>query len=307
MNVLQPVEISRWEGPFSQPEQDLAIEALEQGRLVYCPALAFSLDEGERPFLSPTWSDGSHKNISFEPATGRLGGITVQGAESDALKAMMARYAKVTRQFLEALLPSYRPGLRQARTSFRPAQIEDRPSSYKKDDRRLHTDAFPSRPTRGARILRIFSNVNPSGLDRVWRVGEPFGDMARQFLPRVSQPLPGSTLLLAALGITKGRRSAYDHVMLQLHDGVKADLGYQKEARQVQLAFPPGSTWVVFTDQVLHAAMSGQFLFEQTFHLPVAAQRWPELSPLRTLERLGGRILVPPHPSLSPVAGERRR
>ena len=292
MNVLQTVQISRWEGPFSQPEQDLAIEALEQGRLLYCPALAFSLEEGEQPFLSPTWSDGSRKNISFEPATGRLGGTTVQGVESDVLKAMMARYAMVTRRFLEALLPSYRSALRQARTSFRPAQVEDRPQSYKKDDRRLHTDAFPSRPTRGARILRIFSNVNPSGLDRVWRVGEPFGDMARQFLPRVSRPVPGSALVLAALGIAKGRRSAYDHAMLQLHDRVKADLGYQDQARQVQLAFPPGSTWVVFTDQVLHAAMSGQFLFEQTFHLPVAAQRWPELSPLRTLERLSGRTLV---------------
>jgi hypothetical protein len=49
---------------------------------------------------------------------------------------------------------------------------------------------------------------------------------------------------------------------------------------------------VVFTDQVLHAAMDGQYLFEQTFHIPVAAQRQPDLSPLRTLERLSGRALV---------------
>jgi hypothetical protein len=38
--------------------------------------------------------------------------------------------------------------------------------------------------------------------------------------------------------------------------------------------------------------MAGQHLFEQTFHLPVAAQRRPDLSPLKTLERLSGRTLV---------------
>ena len=29
----------------------------------------------------------------------------------------------------------------------------------------------------------------------------------------------------------------------------------------------PGTTWICFTDQVLHAAMSGQHLLEQTFVL----------------------------------------
>jgi hypothetical protein len=205
---------------------------------------------------------------------------------------MMARYAMVTRQLLEGLLPSYRAHLRQARTSFRPAEVEHRPQSPKKDDRLLHTDAFPSRPTCGARILRVFTNVNPSGRDRVWKVGEPFANMAAQFLPRTARAWPGSAWLLAQLRITKGRRTHYDHAMLQLHDRVKADQGYQREVPQVRVAFAPGSTWVVFTDQVLHAALAGQYLFEQTYHLPVSAQRWPELSPLRTLERLSGHALV---------------
>ena len=116
--------------------------------------------------------------------------------------------------------------------------------------------------------------------------------MAARFLPRVTTTQAGSAVLLAALRITKGRRTPYDHLMLQLHDRVKADMGYQEQAPQVQLSFAPGSTWMVFTDQVLHAAMSGQYLFEQTFHLPVAAQRRPDLSPLRTLERLTGRALA---------------
>jgi len=46
---------------------------------------------------------------------------------------------------------------------------------------------------------------------------------------------------------------------------------YQREAVQNEFHFPPGSTWIVFTDQVSHAAMGGQHLFEQTFYLPVRA------------------------------------
>jgi len=103
-------------------------------------------------------------------------------------------------------------------------------------------------------------------------------------------------MMLATLRITKGIRSEYDHIMMQLHDLVKADSRYQDEAPQTQLAFPPGSTWLMFSDQVLHAAMVGQYAFEQTFHLPVSAQRWPDTSPLRTLERLTGYQLAPRQP-----------
>jgi hypothetical protein len=38
--------------------------------------------------------------------------------------------------------------------------------------------------------------------------------------------------------------------------------------------------------------MSGQFMLEQTFHLPLAAMADPAKSPLRVLERVVGRRLV---------------
>ena len=56
----------------------------------------------------------------------------------------------------------------------------------------------------------------------------------RKFLPRLSPPIPGSAWVLDALGMTKGRRSAYDRIMLGLHDTGKRDDQYQREA-------PPGS------------------------------------------------------------------
>jgi hypothetical protein len=79
--------------------------------------------------------------------------------------------------------------------------------------------------------------------------------------------------------------------MLQLHDLGKLDEEYQRGSAHAALDLPAGSTWVVYTDQVLHAALAGQYLFEQTFHLPVDAMVHPENAPLRTLERLSGRSL----------------
>ena len=58
------------------------------------------------------------------------------------------------------------------------------------------------------------------------------------------------------------------------------------------MEFPPGSTWVAFTDQVSHAAMAGQYQLEQTFLVPLAAMLDEQRSPLRILERLMGRPLV---------------
>jgi len=292
MQVLEQFETRQWDGPFRDEERARAVDALERGRLLYLPQLAFPLLPDERRFLSPNWSDGHAKNISYDPVAGTIKGTNVRGADADALPVMMARYAAAARRLLETLVPQYTTSLTQARTSFRPLEIAGRPASYKQDDTRLHTDAFPSRPTRGARILRVFTSVNPAGQNRVWRVGEPFGAFAQKFLPSVSGPVPGLHALLSLLRITRGRRTGYDHLMLQLHDRAKADERYQREVPQVELAFPPGSTWIVFTDQVLHAAMSGQYLFEQTFHLPVSAQRWPERSPLKVLERLSGRTLT---------------
>ena len=81
--------------------------------------------------------------------------------------------------------------------------------------------------------------------------------------------------------------------MLGIHDRMKADADYQSQAPKAQLAFPPGATWACFTDRVSHAALSGQFVLEQTFYLLVNAMQYPQRTPLRVLERLLGRALVP--------------
>jgi len=193
---------------------------------------------------------------------------------------------------VHALFPSYRDGLRPAPVSLRPLEVADRKQSWRADDRRLHVDAFPSRPNRGERILRVFSNINVHGEPRVWRVGEPFADVAHRFLPRARSFSPLQARLLRSVRVTKSLRSEYDHLMLQMHDLMKSDDRYQAQAPQQTVAFSPGSTWVCFSDQTVHAAMSGRHMIERTFHLPVACQYNREASPLAILTRLAGRPLI---------------
>jgi hypothetical protein len=123
-------------------------------------------------------------------------------------------------------------------------------------------------------------------------VGEPFEDFARSFLPRVGPHAPGKSWLYEKLGITRGRRSLYDELMLSLHDAAKLDTGFQQNSPHQAVEFPPGSCWLVFTDTVLHAALGGEFALEQTFHLDVAQMAEPERAPVKVLERLSGKRLV---------------
>jgi hypothetical protein len=263
------------------------VQALERGQVLFFPKLACPVQPGERKFLSPDVLHGA-KNVSYDPATGRVGNTRCTGAEAEELTRLIAGFADRAGRLLRNLLPDYRTGLRRGRTSLRPVEVSGRVTSWRKDDTRLHVDSFPSAPTQGRRILRVFSNVNPDGRPRRWRVGEPFAAVAGRFWPRLRGPVWGSGLLLRLLHVTKSRRTRYDHFMLQLHDRMKEDQDYQARAEQVVHDFPAGSTWVCYTDQVSHAALAGQHQFEQTFRLSVPRMRDEQTAPLRVLEQLAG-------------------
>jgi 3-deoxy-D-manno-oct-2-ulosonic acid (Kdo) hydroxylase len=291
-DVIETLPITDWHGPFDAETQGRAIDALEAGCVLLLAELPFRVLPREATLLTPTVMGSERKNISLDPASGKLGNTSLAGAEAECLRAMMGRFCAAAEVLLSDLLPAYAPALERARTSFRPVEIAGRDYSPRHDDRLLHVDAFPSRPMHDRRILRLFANIAPDGAPRAWRVGEPFPEFAARFLPRTGGAVPGSAWLLQRLSVTKGRRSEYDRIMLRLHDTGKFDAGYQLEAPQADLAFAAGSTWLCFTDQVLHAALAGHCALEQTFHLPVSAMAQPERSPLRVLERLAGRALT---------------
>jgi hypothetical protein len=264
---------------------------LEAGGVLFLPDLRFHVEPHEALLFTPTIL-GSSKNASYDPASGRLGGSTASGADAEMLAGFIRRFSEAAASLVQRLLPAYGDRLVRARASFRPAEIAGRQTTWRKDDSRLHVDAFPATPSGGRRILRVFSNVNPEGRARAWRLGDDFETVARRFASQLRPPLPGVGHLLALTRVTKSPRSAYDALMLQLHDRMKADEEFQKESAQSRVDLPAGSTWLAFTDQVSHAATQGQYQLEQTFMLPVEAMLEPERSPLRVLERIKGRALV---------------
>lgn len=291
--MIQTMDSQDWQQGFAEATRHQALSALEQGQVLYFPRLPFHLFPQEMPLLSTRFSTEKRKNISFNPLKNTLQGVqNTHFPERQALQAMLARYSEHARQLVENLFPHYQPSLIWGRTSYRPKEVDNNPASARKDDRRLHVDAFPSSPNQGKRILRVFCNINPHGEDRVWRLGEPFEEVAERFLPLIKKPWKPAGTLMEWLHLTKGRRTDYDYYMLQIHDAMKLDEEYQRSAEQMEMRFPPGSTWIVQSDQVSHAAMRGQYMMEQTFYLPVAAMREEAFSPLRVLEGMMGRGLV---------------
>jgi hypothetical protein len=292
MNLLNTLDFATWAPDLDGEAAQAVTHALEVGQVALLPNLRFELAEDERHLLSPRWSDGKAKNISFDPQSKEVRHTSAEGADKEAIGRMMGRFADSARQLVGHLFPGYDQAIRWGMTSYRPVEADGRSSSKKKDDTLIHVDAFASRPTGGQRILRVFCNINPEGKPREWELGGPFEDVAKRLLPKIPAPLPGSAWFLKTAKLTKGLRSPYDHYMLQLHDQGKRDDAYQQNSPKAAVSLPAGATWVVYTDQVSHAVKSGQYLLEQTFYLPVEAMGEPALSPLRVLERLLGRSLA---------------
>jgi hypothetical protein len=263
------------------------IPSLESGKIIYLPTYALTPDENEAILLSESVLGRKRKNISYDYTKNKVSGIDKASDLIATTQKFMHRYAMFSKHLVDTLLPEYSPNLIWGRTSYRPAQIKGRSSSKRKDDTRIHVDAFPSTPVNGLRIIRIFCNINPYGEPRTWQVGEPFSDLMNNFANKLPKYSNTKANILNLVGATKSKRSAYDHYMLHMHDTMKLDEKYQKQLQKKRVDFPPKSTWLVFTDLVSHAALNGQFLLEQTFYLPVDKMQKPELSPLKQLESCG--------------------
>jgi hypothetical protein len=270
------------------------IAALEAGKVLYFPNFGqhgFAPQKEELALFREDIRDPKTRNISLSSG-GDLKGVAGDDDTRALMAGMIGRFRAEAEGLLGNLVPRYGEHLRRGATSFRPAVVQNRVQSWRADDRRLHVDAFPSRPNYGERLLRVFTNVNQDGAPRVWRVGEPFEDVARRFLPKVKPYSAWQAKALNMLHVTKSLRSEYDHIMLQLHDAMKSDLDYQKNAPQVTFGFPPGCAWVCFSDQASHAVMAGQYMMEHTLQLSPMHQYDKSASPLAILTRMRGHALV---------------
>ena len=267
----------------------------------FFPRSPVSSSTEDREFLlSQSWTElRLHKNVSYRPEEDALRGVAGDPATVDRLHSILRNYTAQVIDFATKSLAPYAGKWTLDFSSFRPLEEERRGLPLHKRNDLLHVDAFPSRPTRGGRILRVFTNLNPTR-PRVWNVMQDFETLARHYakdagldkfaeesvISRTVQDLGGK------LGFRGMGRTPYDMFMLRFHDYLKENAEFQANCPKVRIEFPPLATWLIYTDGVAHAAISGQFALEQTFLIPPSALVSKDQAPYRILEKIAGRPLI---------------
>jgi 3-deoxy-D-manno-oct-2-ulosonic acid (Kdo) hydroxylase len=280
---------------------------LEAGGILYFPQTPVPIPGDDLQFLLGQHQSGSrlHKNIAYKPDRDQLSGTdqkSTSASDTEQLHGVMRRYSASVEKFLAGFLAPYQRRWRLDFASFRPLEEEGRDLPVRRRNDLLHTDAFPTRPTRGWRILRFFHNIHPSRT-RDWVVGDPFARVVGVFSPsRLRTPRPDGPAaragkqLARATGLSnlvpQWKRTPYDEFMMQLHNAMKEDAGFQSSCARENVKFAPGSSWMVYTETVPHAVLGGQFALEQTFLVDPGAMVTPDSAPIAVLEKMAGARLV---------------
>lgn len=292
------ISVTGTSAPF-EPEHYAELEA---GNILFFSESPTRLSEEDRSLLLGQRQSGAayHKNIAYRPSQDVLTGVAA-GGDRDRLHRILRSFSQQTTELLTRWMPLYAASWQVDYTSFRPLEEAGRKLSLHSRNDLLHVDAFPTRPTNGDRILRFFTNINPSQ-PRVWNTTDAFEVLAEKFSAdadlqtlarRASSPLR-RTLAGAArrLGLRQFSASPYDVLMHRFHNFMKENRRFQESCRKDRWEFPPQSSWMVFTDSVSHAVLSGQFALEQTFIVSRGAMQRPERAPVSVLERLTGMTLT---------------
>lgn len=276
---------------------------LEAGGILYFPRTPVPIPSADLEFLLGQQQTASslHKNIAYKPDRDKLSGVDEKSAkpgEFDRMRDVMRRYSASVESFLADFLKPYQRRWRLDYASFRPLEEKGRDLPVRRRNDLLHTDAFPTRPTRGWRILRFFHNIHPDRT-RDWVVGEPFARVVNQFAPRkLAIPRPDGPVartgkqIAQATGLAglvpQWKRGPYDEFMMHLHNAMKEDAAFQASCVREEVQFAPGSSWMVYTETVPHAVLGGQYALEQTFLVDPVAMVTRESAPIAILEKMAG-------------------
>ena len=300
-----PISLEQLKSPSTDQLYDWCAQ-LEAGDILYFPQTPIAIPETDLQFLlGQQQTDSSlHKNIAYKPNIDKLSGVDTKTADATAvarLQAIMRQYSKSVTGFLTGFLAPYKANWRLDYASFRPQEEEGRDLPQRRRNDLLHTDAFPTRPTYGARILRFFNNIHPTRT-RDWIVSDPFATIVKQFAPAQIAPQVDTAFSRAAKSLSRGiglgaaipaiKRSPYDDFMMRFHNFLKENPGFQANCPKHAFNFPPGTSWMVYTDTVPHAVLAGQYALEQTFLVHPEALVTPETSPLKVLEGIAGTSLL---------------
>jgi hypothetical protein len=281
-------------GEIPGQERNLRMR-LERGEVIYYPVCPFFPPiANDITFLCQQRLAGrAHKNISYDPHTGKASGFRHESEEqASRLGRMLADFSSSVTSWLSGTLPQYARGWVLDRVSYRPEEEATRRLRHTARNDLLHVDAFPSRPTNGKRLLRVFVNVNPVD-PRVWMTSDPFPVLFERYGREVG--LPGQyrgswkkRLLQTFTRIihpNRLRRSAYDSFMLRFHDYLKRSDEFQEKCLKRYWSFPPASAWMCFTDTVSHAVLRGRFALEHSYFVSLEDLALPEASPAAIISR----------------------
>jgi hypothetical protein len=264
-------------------------ERLERGEVIYYPTAPFPLPAGadHQFLLQQELGQLAHKNISYNPANGKVGGyVRKNTAQVEQMRRIFADFSQAVTAWMDRTLPSYTAGRHLDRLSFRPEEEATRRLRPTARNDLIHVDAFPNRPTRGQRILRVFANINPRE-PRIWVTSDPFAKLLRRYGEAAGLPSPEGPSLLRRLGLKVvalfrpqvAERSAYDEFMLRFHDYLKLNEDFQERGPKTLWTFPPGSVWLAMTDTCSHSVLRGRYALEHSYFISPEVLALPDESP----------------------------
>ncbi len=210
-------------------------ERLEEGNILFFERAPFPLpDAQDRTALASARqaSAAYHKNISYRPGEDRVKGLAKAGGDEETVRRILRAYSQHATRLLAELFPWYASQWKLDFASFRPVEERGRQLSLRARNDLLHVDAFPTRPTNGSRILRAFTNVNPT-TSRLWITTDTFEVLA----PRLA--MEAGLGAIAARARSRWRDASRGLARLARRLGI-AEHGLPDELSQVPLGVPAG-------------------------------------------------------------------
>ena len=241
------------------------------------------------------------KNVSFHPEADAVKGLDAGSAVAPLAYRVLTDHRNRVSAFLRQVMPTLTRNMNVGTCSFRPMQEQGRDLKAHASNELIHLDAGAYGATNGDRLLRFFVNVNPVE-DRVWcskgampELLQRYGSQAGMTAAAIGRLERGrgdhlrSSLLsgLSRMGLPMAKvldSSPYDRAMRRFHNFMKDTPAFQEDPVGYQeFRFKPFTAWMVFTDMVSHACLSGQHALIYTAVLPLANCRQPALAPINLL------------------------
>lgn len=279
-------------------------DALESGRVVYFPRCPIDLPtERDIEWLrSGLDANLKAKNLSYHPESDSVPRFDADAETRIRVENLLRAHGKRVAEFWQRVLPDFMPGATLGTTSFRPVEEKGRNLKARSSNELIHIDAGAYGATNGARILRFFVNVHPER-DRVWGTKGSFEQLmqrnpefwhaakaGRRQVPTKKGVLDHlySGIVGAASKVYPLFRvidsSPYDRSMRRIHNYMKETTAFKQDQTDFQeVRFPPFSAWMVFTDGISHAALTGQYAFISTALIPLENCRSFDRTPLGIL------------------------